>query len=135
MDLNNRIIHSSITDGTKVNAFKTHFPDMSSIVDEVIASPKCGICAKKLMDGIVKTTNFKTQLELVYGSPITGNITINNQTMTRQVKRMSEVEWETFFKNSRIPPQGSFIYFNPTTNEVVVSYNENTNNPTTVAIT
>lgn len=134
MELNNRIIHGSITDKTKVELFKTYFPNLISVVDEVIASPNCGICAKKLMEGITTTANFKQQLGLVYGEPVTGNIIINNQKNARIVKRMSESEWDTFFKNSRIPPQGSFLYFNPNTNEVVLSYNENTNNPTTIVI-
>lgn len=134
MELNNKILHNSIVDGSKVASFKTHFPNLSGVVNEILAQPKCGICARKLMTGVTETTNFKEKLELVFETPVTGKIIINNQTSSKEVKRMSEEEWVTFYKKNNLPMQGAFIYFNSVTGEVVVSYNTTINNPVTIEI-
>lgn len=127
--INNMVLHAHIKDNGDL--WKSEFPDLASIVDEILKSPKCGICLQKMMKGLVETDDFAQRIkEGIYNdSTISGFINIQNVSKVKEVKEFTPEQWKDFYLNFKGQIQNGYQYYDPTINKIVFSYTGSENNP------
>jgi hypothetical protein len=143
MEVNNKVIREGILGvvnqkgeaqgGFYQQEYREAFDHLDKEITELVKSPRCSICARAIMKGIIDTPDFKERLEELYKQPVEGKIAYQTQYPLKEVDKMPESEWEAYFKALKLQQlKQTFIYHIAETNEVVFSYTGMKVEPTTV---
>ena len=128
--ITNVTVYTDITTDTeKAQVFKMEFPELVDKIDKVLDKENpCPICKRELLSAIANAENMETRLKLIYGEDVQISLRalmdakpriVENKTFNIPIQ-----DWEEWFNNFSKEGKNvinNFCFYNPLTDEVVVS--------------